>query len=82
MKISSIKEKSHIIEYLKLRNLLKQYDKAKKYLLLGNLQQADLKLRHPKELEVYSFRVNKQFRAFCVYRENQLIVFRIDNHQN
>ena len=82
MKISAIFEKEHIMPYLESRNLLKQYQKAKNYLLLGYLKQVNFKLRHPKEFGVYSFRKNRQFRAFCVCKENELIVFNIDNHQN
>jgi len=82
MKISTILEEDHILPYLIERNLFKQYQKAKKYILLGHLKPVDFKLRHPKEKGIYSFRVNKQFRAWCIFKENELIIFNVDNHQN
>jgi plasmid maintenance system killer protein len=42
----------------------------------------DFKLREPKKDWVYSFRINKQFRAFSYLKNNDLIVYKIDNHQN
>lgn len=81
MNIAEVFEEPDILEYLESRNLLKQYQKAKKYLLLGHLKQVHFKLRQPKEKGIYSFRINKQFRALCVYKQGELRVFEIDNHQ-
>ena len=42
----------------------------------------DLKERKPKGSGIFSFRINKQFRAFCIEDSDILIVFEINNHQN
>ena len=82
MNIKTILEKKDVLCYLESRRLVHQYQKAKKYLLLGHYKQVDFKLRKPKAKRVYSFRINKKFRALCVYKSENLIVFDIDNHQN
>lgn len=82
MKITNVIEEEFILKRLTARKLLKQYQKVKKYIVLGHLRQVDFKLRKPKEAGIYSFRVNKQFRALCIYNEGELRIFAIDNHQN
>lgn len=82
MKISSVLEEGFILDDLKARKLLKQYQKAKQSILSGHLKQVRFKLRQPKEAGIYAFRINKQFRALCIFKENELIIFSIDNHQN
>lgn len=80
--IAQILEKKEILPYLEARNLLKQYQKAKRYLLSGGSVQTKFKERNPKGSGVWSFRINKQFRALGVFDEiGNLIVFKIDNHQ-
>ena len=82
MTINRIFEKEKFFIHIKARGLLKQFQKAKAYILSGHLSQVNFKLKYPKEAGIYSFRINKQFRALCVYRNKDLIVFRLDNHQN
>lgn len=82
MKIINIYELDKIEDYLKIRNLLNQYIKAKKFILLWDSKVVDLKLREPKNLGIYYFRINKQYRAHARLEWNNLIVFKIDNHQN
>lgn len=82
-KISRILEKKSILPYLKSRGLLNQYKKAKKYLLSGNVVSTRFKERNPKGSGIWYFRINKQFRALGVFdNDGNLIVFKIDNHQN
>ena len=77
-KIEHIFEQKHIAEYLESRNLLKQYKKAKNYLLLGH----PLKVRFKEGSGIWYFRINKQFRALSVFdKAGNLIVFKIDNHR-
>lgn len=81
MFITSIQEENIDIQnYLIKRRLLAQYKKEKQKILSG--QKNTLKLRQPKSLWLYYFRINKQFRAYCILRWTALIVFKIDNHQN
>ncbi len=82
MKIIKIIEKKSVIHYLEKRHLIKQYIKAKSYIASGHFQQANLKLRQPKEAGIYSFRINKQFPALAIYKKGVLRVAMIDNHQN
>lgn len=71
------------IEYLEERRLIRQYKKAKKYILSWNYKQVDFKLREPKKDKVYYFRINKQFRAYATVEEEWVLkIYHIDNHQN
>lgn len=81
MRITGILEDEDILKYLTTRQLLRQYEKAKRYLLQGYFRQVNFKLKQPKEKGIYSFRINKQFRAHCVYKSGELLVFEVDNHQ-
>ena len=80
-KIQKILEKKEILPYLQKRNLLKQYKKAKQYLLQGNTIQIKFKERNPKGSGIWYFRINKQYRALTVFNDDgDLVVFKIDNH--
>lgn len=81
-KVQQIFERKEVSPYLKARNLLKQYVKAKRYLLQGNTLQVKFEERNPKGSGIWYFRINKQFRALGVFNKvGDLIVFKIDNHQ-
>ena len=81
-KIGNIYEKKEILPFLKARGLIRQYKKVKRFLLSGNLLQTKFKERNPKGSGIWSFRINKQFRALGVFNdEGDLIIFKIDNHQ-
>ena len=42
-----------------------------------------MKIRQPKEAKIWSFRINKQFRAYGTFDDSgDFIVFEINNHQN
>ncbi|NDK09111.1 hypothetical protein EOM39_07800 [Candidatus Gracilibacteria bacterium] len=79
--ISSIFEKDYILDDLNKRGLLNQYKKSKEFIIAGIYGKTDLKLRKPEKDGIYSFRINKQFRAFCYLQGNNLVVYKIDNHQ-
>lgn len=80
--IQEIFEKKEILPYLEKRNLLKQYKKAKDYLLKGNTLQVKFKERNPKGSGIWYFRINRQYRALGVFNDKgNLIIFKIDNHQ-
>lgn len=81
-KVQNIFERKEIIPYLKARGLLKQYLKAKKFLLAGNILQVRFKERKPTRSNIWYFRINQQFRAYGTFDDSKnLIIFRIDNHQ-
>ena len=81
--IRDIYEVEEIKEFLEKRNLLNQYLKAVNFLKNWINQKLDFKERKPKWSWIYSFRINKQFRAIWYFdEENDFIVSKIDNHQN
>jgi len=81
-RILSIFERKGILPFLEKRNLLKQYVKAKQFLLTGDVLRTRFKERNPKGSGIWYFRINKQFRALGVFADDgNLIVFKIDNHQ-
>ncbi len=82
-RIKRIFETKEVEKFLKSRNLLKQYKKAKRYLLEERLLTVRFGERRPKGSGIWYFRINKQYRAYCVFNENNdLVVFEINDHQN
>ena len=81
MKIIRIVERKDVILYLRKRNLLGQYKKAKNFFLAGGFYLTDFKRKKPKEDGVWYFRINRQFRALAYFDNDILVVFSIDNHQ-
>ena len=82
MQIKNILERDDILTVLEKKNLLIKYKKAKNFLLGNHSELVDLKKRKPQKDEVWQFRIDKQFRAYCYFEKDILIVFHIDNHQN
>ena len=76
-----LREGKGVLEYLKKRNLLKQYKSAKAYFEADNFKIIDTKPRKPKKLGVFQFKINKKYRAFYVIRKEGAVVFRISDHQ-
>lgn len=74
-------ETDSVIVYLRKRQLLPQYRKAKVKLLQWNISGLDFKLRKPNHLWIMAFRINKQFRAVGYFESDIFIVTMIDNHQ-
>lgn len=81
MKIDRVAIPKKRITYLEERWLVKQFEKATTLICHGYVQSVQLKLRQPKSDNIYYFRINKQFRAWCTLEGSTLIVFHIDNHQ-
>ncbi len=82
LNINNILETQEVADFLEKRWLVKQYKKSKTYILSWIFWKTDFKLRQPKEKWEWSFRINKQFRAFGRLDENDFIVYLINNHQN
>ncbi len=81
-RIRDIQENDEITTYLVKRGILKQYLKAKEYLLSGNTKIVDLKIRQPKREEIWQFRITKKYRAFCYFEDDMLCVIEISDHQD
>ena len=81
-KIEVILEDKDIFDFLNKRWLLPQYKKSKIKILNWLFSWVDFKIRQPKKDEIYSFRINKQFRAYWRLLENRILqIYFIDNHQ-
>lgn len=74
-------EHKRVVVYLRKRNLLTQYQKAKQLLLQNLFGSVALKKRNPKSSNIWYFRINKQYRALCIRENGMLIVFAVDDHQ-
>ncbi len=82
MRIIKVYESQKVGKDLKKYSILKQYLKAKRFILAWNTYIVDLKIRQPKSNRIYYFRINKQFRAWWVLQGEVLKIYKIDNHQN
>lgn len=78
MKVTELDE---VLRYLKKRDLIKQYIKAKLNVENDRTSGTKLRKRKPKSDNVWYFRINRQYRALCYREENKLIVFDVDDHQ-
>ena len=74
-------EEKNILPFLQKRNLLSRYSKCKNFLREDLLKVVDFKIRKPKSQGIYSFRINKKFRAFGIFRDGNFYVFEISDHQ-
>jgi hypothetical protein len=61
--------------------LQKQYKKSCNYIKLEQYHKVQLKLRKPKKLEIYQFRITRKYRAFAFKDKFGLNVFHISEHQ-
>ncbi|MDO8576025.1 MAG: plasmid stabilization protein [bacterium] len=68
--------------FLKRRNLLRKYEKQKK-LLEENIFHPSLnfELLEPKHMHIYSFRIDRKYRAVFIFVQSELIeIVDINNH--
>lgn len=80
--IYEISEQKYILSYLESRGLIKQYQKAKAFLLRGDTLRVRFQEREPQHSGAWYFRINKQFRAVGFFRDTgRLVIYDIDNHQ-
>ena len=71
-----------IIAYLKKRNLLSKFNKQL-FILQNNIRHPSLNLEilEPRELKIYSFRIDKKYRANFIYIAPQIIeIIDTNNH--
>lgn len=76
-----VRERKDVIAYIEKRQIGKQYLKAKKSLEGNQFKQVDFKVRKPKSLGIYQFRITKKYRAFGHYIDNIFVVASISDHQ-
>ena len=71
-----------IVLYLKKRNLLSKFNKQIS-ILQNDIKHPSLNLEilEPKELRIYSFRVDKKYRAIFIFTSPQIIeIIEVNNH--
>lgn len=71
-----------IVEYLRNHRLSKKFDKQIKF-LEGNLSHPSLNVEvlEPKNLKIYSFRLDKKYRAIFIFVRRDLIeIIDVNNH--
>ena len=71
-----------IILYFKKRNLLSKFNKQIS-ILQNDIKHPSLNLEilEPKELRIYSFRVDKKYRAIFIFTSPQIIeIIEVNNH--
>ena len=80
MKIKKLRD--DLKDYLKKHNLMKKYEKAKK--LFENdpfYPSLNTELLEPKERLIYSFRLDRKYRALFIYTgENEIEIIAFTNH--
>ncbi len=80
MKIKDLRD--DIYEYIKTHNIVKKYEKAKK--LFENdpfYPSLNTELLEPKDRLIYSFRLDKKYRAIFIYTDtNTIEIVAITNH--
>jgi hypothetical protein len=81
MKIEKIFIDKESMLYLEKRWLVKQFKKAKIFILNWLYKNADLKIREPKSEWKYYFKINNQYRAIWKFKWNDFIITKIFNHK-
>lgn len=74
-------EEDGIVMYLKKRNLVKPYLKAKKAMELGLYEIVDLRKLKPKSANILYFKINKKYHAIGYEENGNFIVTEISDHQ-
>jgi len=77
-----VRERKSVIDYIKKRNIGKQYLKAKKSLEKNQFKQINFKIRKPKNQGIYQFRITGKYRGYGHYIDNIFVVASISDHQD
>ena len=80
MKILSIHQE--ILEYLKRRRLEKKFEKQKLFFEQNPFHPSlETELLEPKEMRIWSFRIDRKYRAIFIFREKDTIeIIDVNNH--
>lgn len=79
MKIKELRE--DLEEYLKKHNLEKKYEKAKRLFEVNSLHPSlNVELLEPKHRLIYSFRLDKKYRALFIKVDNEIEIILFTNH--
>jgi len=76
-----VEKSDEILKYLKKRNLVNVYIKAKTLLENGDLKTVDFRKRKPRKYDIFYFRINKKYRAIGQFKDDLFVVTEISDHQ-
>lgn len=74
-------EEDGIVAYIKKRNIVKPYLKAKSHMEKGFYELVDLRKRKPKSANLLYFKIDKKYRAIGYVENNIFIITEISDHQ-
>ena len=80
MKIKRLRD--DLQDYLKKHNLIKKYEKSRKFFEDDPLHPSlNSELLEPKDRLIYSFRLDRKYRAIFIYiEENEIEIIAFTNH--
>jgi Txe/YoeB family toxin of Txe-Axe toxin-antitoxin module len=79
MKIKLLK--NEITKYLKIHQLEKKFQKAKELMEQDiNHPSLNVELLEPKQLKIYSFRLDKKYRAIFIVTDGEIEIVTVTNH--
>lgn len=79
MKIKPLK--NEITKYLKIHQLAKKFQKAKELVERDiNHPSLNVELLEPKQLKIYSFRLDKKYRAIFIVTDGEVEIVTVTNH--
>jgi Txe/YoeB family toxin of Txe-Axe toxin-antitoxin module len=79
MKIKPLK--NEITKYLKIHQLEKKFQKAKALVEQEiNHPSLNVELLEPKQLKIYSFRLDKKYRAIFIVTDGEVEIVTVTNH--
>jgi len=81
MKIKELHEK--LKEYLKTHQIVKKFAKAKMLFETDiNHLSLNVEILEPKHLKIYSFRIDKKYRAVFIVIDDEAEIITVTNHYN
>jgi len=71
-----------IVKYLKKRKLLRKFEKQSKFLIHNpSYPSLNIEILEPKRFKLYSFRVDKKYRAIFIFRGPDIVeILDVNNH--
>lgn len=73
--------RSDLEDYLKRRNLTKKFDKQASLLRKDvNHPSLHAEILEPRKLRIFSFRIDKKYRAIFIYRDAEIEIIDINPH--
>ncbi len=73
--------KDDLKKYLKKHQLIKKFEKAKELFEQDiNHSSLNVEILEPKNLKVYSFRLDKKYRAIFIVKTGQVEIITVTNH--